>query len=73
MRIGLQEFLDTSATKLQNEFDKVCGFSNTHNLLREHSMEAVRKVELLRSLTREFCGMSTKSIDTGMPLIPYTI
>ena len=64
--LGLQEFLDTSATKLQNEFDKVCGFINTQKLLREHTVETVRKVEALRSLTREFCGISTKATDTSM-------
>ena len=62
---GLQDFLTASATKLQNEFDKVCGFLNTHKLLCEHSVEAVRRVESLRYFAREFCGMSTKSTDTG--------
>ena len=32
-------------------------------------MEAVRNVELLRALTREFCGISTESTDIGMHLV----
>lgn len=62
---GLQEFLDGSATKLQEEFDKVCGFSNTYQLLCESLMWTVEEVGIVRALTREFCGISAHSSDSG--------
>ena len=59
--IGLQEFLNTSATALQTEFDKMCGFFNINKLLCKHSVKAARDTEVLCSLAREFCGIATYS------------
>ena len=64
--IGLQEFLEKSATTLQKEFDKTCGFFSSQKLLYEHSKKAVQDVESLRSLARELCGISAEATDAGV-------